>query len=135
MSTITLPKAVEDFVAANNAHDADALAAVFTDGAVVHDDGKTFTGEAEVSGWVTVAPDRAEGHHHSHLLRGGPPHRLFHGGPPGRAVDVRVRLRHGGRSRQRDKHRPGPTAKRLGGAPTLPPVLDERTSLWERWTS
>jgi hypothetical protein len=33
MDDIALPKAVEDFVAATNAHDADALAAVFGDGA------------------------------------------------------------------------------------------------------
>jgi hypothetical protein len=52
MSTITLPTPIEKFVEANNAHDADALGAVFADGAVVRDDGKTFTTAAEVRGWI-----------------------------------------------------------------------------------
>lgn len=52
MSTITLPNAVAQFVVANNAHDADALLAVFADGAVVRDDGKTITSEAELRDWI-----------------------------------------------------------------------------------
>ncbi|MFC7245986.1 nuclear transport factor 2 family protein [Catellatospora aurea] len=52
MDYLDLPKAVEDFVAATNAHDADALAAVFGDGAAVRDDGKTYTGEAEIREWT-----------------------------------------------------------------------------------
>lgn len=52
MNGITLPKAVDKFITATNAHDADALAAVFGDGATVHDDGKTWTGEAEIREWI-----------------------------------------------------------------------------------
>jgi NAD(P)-dependent dehydrogenase (short-subunit alcohol dehydrogenase family) len=49
---LTLPRAVENFIAATNAHDANALTAVFDGGATVRDDGKTYTGEAEIREWI-----------------------------------------------------------------------------------
>ena len=52
MNDITLPKAVENFIAATNAHDLNELAAVFGDGATVHDDGKTHVGAAEIRDWI-----------------------------------------------------------------------------------
>lgn len=52
MNDITLPDVVENFVAATNAHDANALAAVFGDGATVCDDGKTWAGETEIREWI-----------------------------------------------------------------------------------
>lgn len=52
MNDIALPKAVENFIAATNAHDANALAAVFDDAATVRDDGKTWAGEAEIREWI-----------------------------------------------------------------------------------
>jgi ketosteroid isomerase-like protein len=52
MNDITLPKAVENFIAATNAHDANALAAVFGDGATVRDDGTTYAGDAEIREWI-----------------------------------------------------------------------------------
>ncbi|WP_435204791.1 nuclear transport factor 2 family protein [Micromonospora sp. bgisy143] len=52
MNDITLPKAVDTFIAATNAHDVNELAAVFGDGATVRDDGKTWTGEAEIREWI-----------------------------------------------------------------------------------
>jgi ketosteroid isomerase-like protein len=52
MDHITLPTAVENFVAATNTHDANALAAVFSDGATVRDDGKAYTGAAEIRAWI-----------------------------------------------------------------------------------
>ena len=51
MSVVNLPKAVENFVAANNAHDGEALFAVFADEAAIRDDGKTYASEAEIRGW------------------------------------------------------------------------------------
>jgi hypothetical protein len=41
MTVITLPQAVETFIAATNAHDGDALFAAFATGATVVDDGTT----------------------------------------------------------------------------------------------
>ncbi|MEV4121065.1 nuclear transport factor 2 family protein [Micromonospora sp. NPDC049645] len=52
MDQTTLPEAVGKFIAATNAHDADALAAVFGDGATVRDDGTTYAGEAEIRDWI-----------------------------------------------------------------------------------
>lgn len=54
MSTITLPKAVDEFVAATNAHDADSLLAVFAPDAIVVDDGATFDGPDRVREWLTA---------------------------------------------------------------------------------
>jgi ketosteroid isomerase-like protein len=54
MSTITLPAAVEDFVATTNAHDAEALFAVFAPQATVVDDGTTYSTETAIREWITV---------------------------------------------------------------------------------
>jgi hypothetical protein len=59
MAVISLPKAVEQFISATNAHDADALYAVFAPDAIVEDDGATFATEAELRGFIknqVVAP-------------------------------------------------------------------------------
>jgi hypothetical protein len=52
MAVISLPQAVEQFVSATNAHDADALYAVFAPGAAVVDDGATFATEDELRGLI-----------------------------------------------------------------------------------
>jgi ketosteroid isomerase-like protein len=52
MSAITLPKAVENFVAANNSHDVDALMATLAADAVVSDDGETYTDDASIRAWI-----------------------------------------------------------------------------------
>ncbi|WP_354697901.1 nuclear transport factor 2 family protein [Paraconexibacter sp. AEG42_29] len=52
MAAITLPEAVEQFVTRTNAHDVDVLLAVFAPEATVGDDGKTYTTEAEIRGWI-----------------------------------------------------------------------------------
>jgi ketosteroid isomerase-like protein len=54
MAVISLPQAVEQFVSATNAHDADALSAVFAPEAVVVDDGGTFATEAELREFIKV---------------------------------------------------------------------------------
>ena len=52
MSEITLPKPIENFIAANNRHDVDALMATLTADAVVSDDGKTYTDDAGIRAWI-----------------------------------------------------------------------------------
>lgn len=52
MTSTSLPVAVERFVAANNAHDADALVALFGPGASVADDGMSLTTEADIRAWI-----------------------------------------------------------------------------------
>jgi hypothetical protein len=54
MSVITLPKAIEEFVATTNTHDAEALFAVFAEGAVVRDDGNTYATESDIRNWIQV---------------------------------------------------------------------------------
>ncbi|KQQ06047.1 MULTISPECIES: nuclear transport factor 2 family protein [unclassified Rathayibacter] len=54
MTTLTLPTAVDAFVAATNAHDGDALFAVFARDAVVVDDGATYSTPDRVREWLTV---------------------------------------------------------------------------------
>jgi hypothetical protein len=54
MSEIKLPKAVDDFVTTTNAHDGDALLAVFAPGAIVIDDGTIYATETELREWIKV---------------------------------------------------------------------------------
>lgn len=48
MTAITLPTAIEHFVAATNAHDVTALERVFSRGATIVDNGNTFATETEL---------------------------------------------------------------------------------------
>lgn len=54
MTTLALPKAVDDFVAATNSHDTGALLAVFAPDAVVIDDGAAYSTPEEVRSWLVV---------------------------------------------------------------------------------
>ena len=54
MTVTNLPQAIETFIATNNAHDGDALLALFAPGATVADDGKTHGGEAEIRAWIEI---------------------------------------------------------------------------------
>ena len=54
MTTITLPKAIENFVAATNAHDVSALEQAFAPGATVVDDGNAFATETELREFFQV---------------------------------------------------------------------------------
>ncbi|MEU1597920.1 nuclear transport factor 2 family protein [Streptomyces sp. NPDC005708] len=47
----SLPKTIDQFFAAKNAHDADAVARTFADDAHVEDDGKTYRGRQEIRDW------------------------------------------------------------------------------------
>lgn len=47
MTAITLPIAIENFVAATNAHDVSALERAFAPGATIVDNGSTFATETE----------------------------------------------------------------------------------------
>jgi len=59
MSVLSLPQVVERFVSTNNAHDGEALAALFAPGATVVDDGHTFATQEQIRGFINdqlVAP-------------------------------------------------------------------------------
>lgn len=52
MTVTNLPQVIANFIATNNAHDGDALLALFAPGATVADDGKTHSTEAEIRAWI-----------------------------------------------------------------------------------
>ena len=52
MTAITLPQTVQNFVTTTNAHDREALFAVFAPGATVVDDGTTYATEADIRGFI-----------------------------------------------------------------------------------
>ena len=53
-----LPKPIATYIAASNAHDADACAACFTDDAVVRDEGREMRGVAAVRDWMKAAIEK-----------------------------------------------------------------------------
>lgn len=50
-----LPNVIASLVAAQNTFDSQAYAACFTETAIVHDEGKTHTGRAEIQQWIAHA--------------------------------------------------------------------------------
>jgi uncharacterized protein (TIGR02246 family) len=53
-----LPETLAAYFAAKNRHDIDAMAAVFTDQAVVRDEGATYTGRDAIKAWMTETTRR-----------------------------------------------------------------------------
>jgi ketosteroid isomerase-like protein len=50
-----LPPLIAQFVDAQNAYNAEAYTACFTESAMVHDEGKTHTGKQEIREWIAEA--------------------------------------------------------------------------------
>jgi len=50
-----LPEPIATYIAASNAHDADACAACFTDDAVVRDEGREMRGVGAIRDWMDAA--------------------------------------------------------------------------------
>ena len=53
-----LPEPIATYIAASNAHDADACAVCFTDDAVVRDEGREMRGVAAIRDWMSGAIDK-----------------------------------------------------------------------------
>ena len=51
--TIKLPRIINDYVDASNAHDVKFVVACFADNALVHDEGKDFRGKKIIEDWIT----------------------------------------------------------------------------------
>jgi len=49
---IKLPRIINDYVNASNAHDAKSILACFSDDAVVHDERETLHGKKAIEGWI-----------------------------------------------------------------------------------
>ncbi|GAA4924511.1 nuclear transport factor 2 family protein [Mucilaginibacter defluvii] len=53
-----LPKLIERFVATQNNFDSKAFVECFMDTAIVHDEGKTYTGKEEIRQWIEDANEK-----------------------------------------------------------------------------
>jgi ketosteroid isomerase-like protein len=49
---MTLPKIIDDYIRASNAHDVEAIVACFSDEATVRDENETLHGKSAIKGWV-----------------------------------------------------------------------------------
>jgi ketosteroid isomerase-like protein len=56
--TVPLPKLIDDYFAASNAHDAEATARAFTADAIVHDERKVHRGRAAITTWAQATIDK-----------------------------------------------------------------------------
>ncbi|TFF37257.1 nuclear transport factor 2 family protein [Mucilaginibacter psychrotolerans] len=60
---MNLHKTIANLVAAQNNHDSQAYVACFSDAAIVHDEGKTHQGKAEIRQWIA----RSDHEYHTEL--------------------------------------------------------------------
>jgi ketosteroid isomerase-like protein len=56
--TIKLPRIINDYVDASNAHDVKSVVACFADNALVHDEGKDFRRKKMIEDWITKTIDK-----------------------------------------------------------------------------
>jgi len=56
--TIKLPRIINDYVDASNAHDVKSVLACFADNAVVHDEGKDFRSKKMIEDWIRKTIER-----------------------------------------------------------------------------
>ena len=49
---IKLPRIINDYVNASNAHDVKSILSCFSDDAAVHDEGETLHGKKAIEGWI-----------------------------------------------------------------------------------
>jgi hypothetical protein len=60
---MNLPKVVTSLVEAQNSHDSQAYVACFSESAIVHDEGKTHKGKAEIQQWI----EKSDSEYHTEL--------------------------------------------------------------------
>jgi ketosteroid isomerase-like protein len=49
---VKLPRIIDDYINASNAHDVKSILSCFSDDAVVHDEGETLHGKQAIEGWI-----------------------------------------------------------------------------------
>src|ERR1700680_3621871 len=49
---INLPRIIQEYLDASNAHDVKSILSCFSDDALVHDEGKEFRGKKLIEGWI-----------------------------------------------------------------------------------
>jgi ketosteroid isomerase-like protein len=56
--TIKLPRIINDYVNASNAHDVKCILACFSEDAVVHDEAENFRGKETIESWIVKTIDK-----------------------------------------------------------------------------
>lgn len=49
---INLPRIIQEYLDASNAHDVKSILSCFSDDSLVHDEGKNFRGKKMIEGWI-----------------------------------------------------------------------------------
>jgi hypothetical protein len=62
MRPINLPRIINDYVNASNAHNVKSVVACFADNARVHDEGKDFRGKEMIETWIVKTIDKYKFH-------------------------------------------------------------------------
>ena len=62
MRPIKLPRIINDYVNASNAHNVKSVVACFADNALVHDEGKDFRGKEMIETWIVKTIDKYKFH-------------------------------------------------------------------------
>ena len=57
---VKLPRSINDYINASNAHDAKSILSCFSDDAVVHDERETLNGKQAIEGWIVKTIDKYE---------------------------------------------------------------------------
>ena len=55
---VKLPRIVNDYINASNAHDVKSILSCFSDEAVVHDEGETLHGKKAIERWIAKTIDK-----------------------------------------------------------------------------
>jgi ketosteroid isomerase-like protein len=59
---INLPRIIQEYLAASNAHDVKAILSCFSDDALVHDEGKDFRGKKLIEDWIVKTIEKYKFH-------------------------------------------------------------------------
>jgi ketosteroid isomerase-like protein len=57
---VKLPRIIDDYISASNAHDVKSILSCFSDDAVVHDEGETLHGKQAIEGWIAKTIEKYE---------------------------------------------------------------------------
>src|SRR5437667_8441078 len=56
--SVILPRVIEEYINASNAHDVKAILSCFSDDALVHDEGRDFRGIRMVEDWIATTIEK-----------------------------------------------------------------------------
>jgi ketosteroid isomerase-like protein len=59
---VNLPRIIQEYLDASNAHDVKSILSCFSDDALVHDEGKDFRGKNMIEGWIVKTIEKYKFH-------------------------------------------------------------------------